>query len=379
MNASDAPMNSSSSPMTSSSATIHSSGSPLKPIRHVVLITYGEPPRPRFGDQLKYSWRILLGLTRSVAPIPAFVLPIIALQRARFRVSLWRKEKYESPLEPITRAQARGLGEALAAQAPEIEWRVHVAYEFRDPLLPAMLDSIPPGESVDVLPMYVADSAFTHEISRRTVAEWLERRFPAGRPAPVRVVMGPDAEEFATIAAGFVLRQIKARRIGGSDWALVLAAHGTLMNPPKPYETGRVATEQIAAMIGEHTAGSFGIAQIGWLNHVYGGKWTEPSADLALRGVAELKYEKVVYFPFGFAADNAESQLEGRIALRTQPRLEAQHLPCLNDAPDYMQALARCVIRSGGLTGMGGTGSRADADRRLSSMNPEPKVRSASS
>ena len=39
--------------------------------RHVVLITYGEPPTASFAAQLRYSWRILLGLTRSVAPIPA--------------------------------------------------------------------------------------------------------------------------------------------------------------------------------------------------------------------------------------------------------------------------------------------------------------------
>ncbi len=329
-------------------------------IRHLVLITYGEPPRPRFGDQLKYSWRILLGLTRSVASIPAVLLPIIALQRARLRVSQWRKEKYESPLEPITRAQARAIGEALAEQSPGTEWSVHVAYEFRDPLLPAMLDTIPPGEPVSVLPMYVADSAFTHEISRRTIDAWLQKKFPGGRPAPVRVVMGPDVDQFATIAAGFVLRQIKARRIGGNDWALVLAAHGTLMNPPKPIETGRIATERIATAIGEHCTAGFGMYQIGWLNHVYGGRWTEPSADLALRAAAELGYEKVVYFPFGFAADNAESQLEGRVALRTQPRIEAAHLPCLNDTPDYMQALARCVIAA---SGTGGTqaGSRTPA------------------
>lgn len=318
----------------------------MKP-RHVVLVTYGEPPRADFFAQLKYSWRILLGLTRSVAPIPMAVLPIIALARARFRVKLWSDEKYESPLEPITEAQARGLCAALARKAPAVEWRVHVAYEFRDPLLVDQLERIPRDEAVDVIPMYVAESAFTHEISRRTLAEWL-RRGGKNRPAPARVLPGLDEESFADIAAGHVLSEIRRRDIGGSDWAMVIAAHGTLLAPPKPIDTGRGATECVAAGVAERCSGGFGKIQIGWLNHVYGGEWTKPPADEALHMVAEAGYRKVVYFPFGFSADNAESQLEGRIALRTQPQLTAVHLPCVNDAPAFLDALADHVLDAAG-------------------------------
>jgi protoheme ferro-lyase len=140
--------------------------------RHVILITYGEPPTPAFTDQLRYSWRILLGLTRLVAPIPGALLPLIALSRGRSRQQLWSKERYGSPLEAITTQQARGLEAALKREQPGTDWQVHVAYEFRDPLLTTLLDRLPAGEPVDVLPMYAADSAFTHEISRVTVRDW---------------------------------------------------------------------------------------------------------------------------------------------------------------------------------------------------------------
>src|SRR5439155_10390014 len=86
--------------------------------RHVVLITYGEPPTPSFTSQLRYSWRILLGLTRAVASIPAWVLPMIAVSRARTRHRLWSSERYRSPLESITRAQAELMRESLAAESP---------------------------------------------------------------------------------------------------------------------------------------------------------------------------------------------------------------------------------------------------------------------
>jgi len=311
--------------------------------RHVVLITYGEPPTPAFFPQLRYSWRILLGLTRSVAPIPRWVLPMIALKRARLRWRLWSRERYGSPLESVTRAQAEGLSAALAAADPGTDWRVHLAYEFRDPLLTAMLDRLPDAEPVDIVPMYVADSAFTHEISRATVRRW-SRRYAGGRAAPVRVLSPIGEQLFAELVAGHISREFAARRIGGPEWALVLAAHGTLLEPPRPMETGREATERVCAAIAARLAGRVGTIRNGWLNHTYGGRWTEPPIEEALRGVADAGYRRVAYYPFGFSADNAESELEGRLALRSGAWLEVVHLPCLNADAAFLDALARSVV-----------------------------------
>jgi protoheme ferro-lyase len=321
---------------------------------HVVLVTYGEPPESDFGAQLKYSWRILLGLTRSVASIPAPLLPLIALSRARSRTRLWTAERYQSPLEPITRDQAAAMAAALAALAPREDWRVHSAYEFRDPLLVDLLKSLPAQEPVDVVPMYVADSAFTHGISRSAVDAWR----PVARPAPVRVMPALDEEAFATLAADHVAREIESRGAGGAGWALALAAHGTLLEPPRPYETGRLATERVAAAISRRLSARFGRITLGWLNHVYGGRWTEPAMDEALRQLADAGFKRVVYFPFGFMADNAESQLEGRIALRTQTWDTALHLPCVNAAPTLMEALARQVVEGEGVGVAGATKAR---------------------
>jgi len=310
--------------------------------RHVILITYGEPPRPAFTGQLRYSWRILLGLTRLVAPIPAALLPMIAVGRGRSRHQLWTQENYGSPLEAITMEQARGLEEVLRAEDPDQEWRVHVAYEFRDPLLTTMLDRLPPDEPVDILPMYAADSAFTHEISRMTVRDW-QRRVGPQRGSLVRVLAALDEETLADLSARFIARELEEQRIGGKDWALVLAAHGTLLEPPRPMETGREATERICAAIDRRLDGRFGGIFSGWLNHTRGGRWTEPPMEEALAKVAEAGFANVVYFPYGFLADNAESELEGRVFLRAHPWKSVVHLPCLNSEPEFMAALAAHV------------------------------------
>jgi protoheme ferro-lyase len=313
----------------------------------VVLVTYGEPPTPSWVDQLVYSWRILLGLTRTVASIPAPVVPIIALSRANGRYRLWRDEQYGSPLEGHTQRQAGALPEALAAAGDGGEWRVHVAYEFRRPLLDEVLCGLPDGEAVWVAPMYAADSAFTHALSRETV-----RRLAAARrrAAPITVLPPLDVETLAALSAAHVQALTAAAGWQGSDVALVMAAHGTLLAPEKPIDTGLAATEALQQGIAARLAGRFGRIVHGWLNHTRGGRWTEPPIEAALNGIAEAGFRRVVYYPYGFLADNAESELEGRMALAAHPEIASLHLPCLNDAPPLLEAIAEQVAVAQGRT-----------------------------
>lgn len=318
--------------------------------RHVVLLTYGEPPAAAFGPQLAYSWRILWGLTRRVAPIPRVVLPLVAVARARFRVGLWRAHGYASPIEAITADQAGTLGDALE-RGGDGPWKVHVAYEFRHPLLEETLAALPPGDPVALLPLYVAESEFTHDMARRFVAGR-----PAGAPGPrdVRVAGGLDPEVLGELSARHIVGALEGRGMTpGPDWALVLAAHGTLLEPPRPMNTGRQATEAVADAIARRLAGRFGAIRCGWLNHTVGGAWTEPAADAAVRALVAEGYRRLVYFPYGFLADNAESELEGRMLLAAQRGLDAvEHLPCLNRSAGLAAALAdatRRTLEAGGV------------------------------
>lgn len=314
--------------------------------RHVVLVTYGEPPSPGFLAQFRYSWRILLGLTRRVAPIPLWIIPIIALKRARQRRRLWVAQRYASPLEPITRDQAAGLRAILERRAPDTAWRVEVAYEFRNPLVPEVLDRIPAGRRVDLVPLYVAESAFTHALTADAVVRWADARRTAGTAtAAVRVLPALDEQVFAELSVRYVREEVGRRGLGpASQWALVLAAHGTLLEPPRPIETGREVTERICSLIRSGLESDFGLITSGWLNHVYGGRWTQPPIEEALAQVARAGYRHVVYYPYGFCADNAESELEGRVALQALPELAVEHLRCLNASPRHLEALAAQVL-----------------------------------
>lgn len=307
-------------------------------MKHIVLVTYGEPTTPAFVDQLVYSWRILLGLTRTVADIPAPLIPLIALARARGRNAMWRRHQYSSPLEPITLAQAAQLRNALARQSND-QWKIHVAYEFREPLLSTVIKRLPRKELVVVAPMYAADSAFTHELSRQTVDS-----LDARRPAPIIVLPAIEVEQLAAISANHVMHTLASDTENTSSFALVLAAHGTLITPPKPIETGLVATEQLRTGIERRLSSVFGMVTNGWLNHTRGGKWTDPPIEETLKRVSEAGFRDVVYYPYGFLADNAESQLEGQIAAAARPELRVRFVPCLNGSFDLADAIASQVL-----------------------------------
>ena len=307
-------------------------------MKHIVLVTYGEPITPAFIDQLVYSWRILLGLTRTVADIPAPLIPLIALSRARGRNAMWRRSHYTSPLEPITLAQAAQLRNALAHQTDD-RWKIHVAYEFRNPLLSSVIEQLPRNELVVVVPMYAADSSFTHDLSRTTV-ESLDPQ----RPAPIIVLPAIDVEVLAKISAEHVMLALGSDTVKTKSAALVLAAHGTLLKPSKPIDTGLLATEQLRCRIEQRLSGCFGIVVNGWLNHTRGGTWTDPPIEEALKRVSDAGFRDVVYYPYGFLADNAESQLEGQLAAAARPELKVRFIACLNGSPDLAGVIASQVL-----------------------------------
>ena len=80
------------------------------------------------------------------------------------------------------------------------------------------------------------------------------------------------------------------------------------------------------------------------MNHVRGGEWTSPDLESALNEVKKQGIQNLVYYPFGFLADNAETQLEGQLELQKFPRLNILHLPCFNTWPPFLHYLADRIL-----------------------------------
>lgn len=326
-----------------------------------MCLTYGEPAENEFTPQFLYSWSILNRLTRRVAPIPRFVTPLLAARRGNERVKKFSELGWNSPLEENSRKQVEALRARLNEMRPDITWDVHLVYEFRHPYIWSFLEKMesdPPDEIV-MVPLYVADSDFTSGVSRTDLERFDRRvRRRMGRnplPAP-RYLEGYGFDE----RSGEVLADFIWQYVREAGWTeekareavLILGAHGTVINPPPGVNNSAKETRILFGNIRKHLRHRFADVRIGWLNHVLGGVWTFPEVADSARESQERGIRKVVYFPFGFPADNGESQLEGKGQLDEFEWDDMLYLPCPNEDPRYVNLIATRVLeRLDGPTG----------------------------
>jgi ferrochelatase len=320
----------------------------------VVLTTYGEPDHNTFGAQWMYSYRILERLTRKIARIPKPLLPVIATARARARVAMWRQHAFASPLEPLHERTVEALRRELGERG-QGELLVTRAYEFRRPDLgDALAELTAQGcERAVVVPMYIAGGDFTDGMTRIAMGDALRRRREWSEAKLAYCLLSGErsaTERLALTLAGHCLRRVRAVDIPrpAREWALMLAAHGTVITPPSGVDNGLAHFGRVLLRVKALLRPHFGLVRIGWLNHTRGGKWTTPPVNEALRYVRERGFEQLVYFPWGFTTDNAETALEGRVALAgVSPAFaRVEYLPCLNADSEFVSLLADRVLET---------------------------------
>jgi protoheme ferro-lyase len=315
----------------------------------VILSTYGEPTRNSFPDQWMYSYRILQGLTRKIAKIPKPVLPLIATARARGRVKLWSEHQFLSPLEALHEQTVDALAAELDRRGHSKHLVVTSAYEFRRPGLAEALRALRHQgcSHACVVPMYIADGDFTDGMTRIGVELALRRsKNWADHHVSYCSLSGSDAaaDHLARTLADHCLTSMSERglRTPAKDWAIMLAAHGTVVTPPPGVDNGLLPFGRVLSRLRSILRPHVGLVRVGWLNHTRGGKWTTPAIGHALPCVQNRGFRNLVYFPWGFTTDNAETALEGRIALRDlkTPFDRVEYLPCLNTSGAFVSLLA---------------------------------------
>lgn len=310
---------------------------------HVICLTYGEPQSSNWTEQFRYSHAILKRLTCTVAKIPRVLLPFIAAKRAFQRRAAQKKKRFHSPLEPMSATLCSELEKQLNIKGTG-RFSVHMVHEFRQPGFLEVLSGIDPSENVICVPLYLADGTFTSGISQAVYREF-QNRNPLECGRKVSWLSCPNGNpEFRDLVVKHILNACKRKGLGGEDlcdYALVLGAHGTLIDPPAGIENGLEHTLSHLDGLKESLKSLFGSVRIGWLNHTRGGLWTQPGMEGVGKSLREVGCRKVVYYPAGFLTDNAETLLEGT-ALLGDFR-ERIILPCLNNEPVLVRFIAERI------------------------------------
>jgi ferrochelatase len=319
----------------------------------VVLVTYGEVEKLTVRALWPSSRKIIEVITRKIVKLPKLLIYMIADYRSAKHYLDWKLHRYRSRLVEINRKQVAGVKEALrrdprlAGKGSEIE--VADAYYFVHPSLEEVLERFSNrSDGILVVPMIPVESAF----SCGPACQMAIDRFGEDHLGNLRVARGFWKDE--------ALHRIYLDHLFASlssDWkgsgnrekqGLVLVIHGTIVKNRRGEKpsvfTGLDETMAFFALMRDKIMADprnvFGEVKLGCLNHNRGGEWTSETVERALEEFAAEGFGAVAMFPFGYFADNSETDYEAKKQLDSSSFALKHYIPCINDSPVFAEWLA---------------------------------------
>jgi ferrochelatase len=275
-----------------------------------------------------------------VVQLPRFLwLPILhgivlrtrPAKSAKKYAAIWTPEG--SPLAVHTRRQAHLLGKILA----ERSIRVAHAMRYGDPSIRAGLGQLSDRGEIVVLPLYPQYSRSTTETIRDVLGTGVG-------PNLKMIENFHDHPAYIAALAAVVQRHWAAH--GKAD-KLVMSFHGLprrAIDQGDPYQTQCLATAKILAGV-LRIAPSYYV--ITFQSRFGAAEWLQPYTEPTLVGLARQGIRRVDVVCPGFVSDCLETLeeigIEARGAFLGAGGKEFHALPCLNEAPEWIVAMAKIV------------------------------------
>ncbi|NTU68480.1 MAG: ferrochelatase [Chlorobiaceae bacterium] len=323
----------------------------------VVLVTYGEVERLAVRTLIPSSRKIVHVVTRQIVKLPGWFIRALGDYRAVKHYVDWKVNRYRSRLVAINRTQKEGVASELARSGKLAEAGISVdideAYYFVPPYLESVLEKYRSStDGVVVVPMIPVESAFSCGVAcQMSVDAYGEALF-----GKVHVMHGLwKHEELYRIYLDHLFGSLMPDMIpvNGQKPALVLVIHGTIVrdrkgNPPAVF-TGLEETYAFFRIMRERILSDprnvFGEVRLGCLNHSAGGEWTPDTVEKALAELRDQGVGSVAMFPFGYFADNSETDFEAKQLLEASGIARRQYIHCINESPDFSRWMARLIER----------------------------------
>ncbi len=321
----------------------------------VVIATYGEVEKLTLRNLWPSTRRIVKVITRQIVKVPRLLIYILADYRSTRHYIDWRLHNYESTLVDTNRTQTMSIAGLIRRSSHDILSYVDVdvldSYYFVPPYLENTLSDIRADyDGAVVVPMIPVESAFSCGIACQIVTDiYNDHKFEN-----VRLLnkLWQD-EALHRIYADYLFQKVdKAYVNKGNKIGLVLVIHGTLVrdragNPPRVFtglnETGEFF-EMMKQRIMEDPRNIFHDVKQGCMNHTAGGEWTAETVQKAFEEFKSENYDSVVMFPYGFFADNSETEYEARTLLEKSTFSYKQYIRCINGFRPFAEWLAERII-----------------------------------
>jgi ferrochelatase len=295
---------------------------------------------PRVIEDQGLLWKLILN---------GIILRTRPRTKARDYRKIWNRERDESPLKTITRAQAEKLARAIAGHDHvEVEW----AMRYGNPSIKAGIDSLMARhcERILVVPLYPQYSAATSA----TVCDEAFRVLTSLRAQPTVRVTPPyyDAPDYIEALAGSIDAHLASLPFKPE---LILASfHGMpkeYVDNGDPYSAQCVATvEALRSRLDLERLGLDASKLLLTFQSRFGNaEWLQPYTDKTIEQLAKDGVKRIAVVMPGFAADCLETleeiAQENAAIFRHHGGEEFSAIPCLNDGDAGMNVITQLVLR----------------------------------
>ena len=290
---------------------------------------------PRVVENQGLVWKLILN-------------GIILRRRPRIKAldyqKIWNKERDESPLKTITRAQAEKLARGVAGHDHvEVDW----AMRYGNPSIKAGIASLVKRgcERILVVPLYPQYSAATSA----TVCDEVFRVLASMRAQPTLRVTPPyyDTPDYIEAIGGSIESHLAT--LSFKPELIVASFHGMpkeYVDKGDPYQAQCIATvDALRARLGLDASKLLLTFQSRFGN----AEWLQPYTDKTIEQLAKDGVRRIAVVMPGFAADCLETleeiAQENAEIFRHHGGEAFSAIPCLNDSEAGVNVIRELVLR----------------------------------
>ena len=290
---------------------------------------------PRVIENQGLVWKLILN---------GIILRTRPRTKARDYQKIWNRERDESPLKTITRAQAEKLARGVAAHDHvEVEW----AMRYGNPSIKAGIESLTTRhcERILVVPLYPQYSAATSA----TVCDEVFRVLTTLRAQPTIRVTPPyyDAPDYIDALASSIEAHLAS--LPFKPELIVASFHGMpkeYVDKGDPYQGQCVATVDALRKRLNLDASKLLLT---FQSRFGNAEWLQPYTDKTIEQLAKGGTKRIAVVMPGFAADCLETleeiAQENAHIFKQNGGEEFSAIPCLNDSDGGMNVITQLVLR----------------------------------
>ncbi|MCK9174107.1 MAG: ferrochelatase [Desulforhopalus sp.] len=318
----------------------------MKKSRGVILLNMGGPNSLKAVRPFLYN----LFSDREIIPLgPPFLQKVIAWMIARKRAPIsretYRKIGGASPLEKITRAQAKALEENLCKEGED--WHVSIAMRYWPPYADEALDEMLANEvqELTVVSLYPHYTKATAGSSLNHLRAAMKRR---GIKIPLRVVESWPEEPgyIQTLAEGIKKTIVELQEKTSEEIAVVYSAHSL---PVSFIQEGDPYVEHLKQTIAAVEKQTEVTGTLCFQSRSGPVEWLAPSTPETVNRLAAEGCKAMVMVPISFVSDHVETLYEIDMLYRGQAEdlgMVFASTPSLNTNARFIAALASLVKKS---------------------------------